>query len=567
MGLFGKKKPKLIKTTFGKLPDVKCEADLPDDLDTLIRLAQYFAIRKKDPEMAFYCDRRICQLDSGMTYAEARRRMAECYFRGFMVPRDVAKGEELFLQYMEAAITIYDVASVASAIVSYYKWGFCNIERLLPMAEKRIAADAKNGQPPFGLWLYDQLSLLHASAELINILGVSGHPTVYLRNFGGMGVCDAARYMALRLDDKMDRETLEQLAREGNIFAIGWLLNITPPYAENPSEKAKRAEYEKLMADAYARIRQNADYYTVERAGQRRDERKRQLLACRDFLQGRAEELPANYPLRKDADSLYGLMKGMKESYAVLCAAWAKDPSSLRGTAYDASKETFTRCAKKLSSRGWPLADYLMLLSAANKIVPDILGGGSMKGIYDRLCQKEYQPALDLQQQVTAETRQLAFLLRCNPQLVLEKQQEIVNRCTKACKEQEWYAAFDALIEAACWDCEAALEDKKALVIRSALRLERHQIPIESSTLRTRYEQAARYFNEPIAHLYMASYENDRRRNFTLAREHALKAMEYAHKSYLTYGGYIGDSQMEHLKESLAVIEKNIEVERQRGRY
>ena len=453
---FGKKAPakNTVKTPWGYVPLFTTEAALPRDLNQLRGMSYYYRNTEPNDQNAFLIDQKICELDTEGVYTEARRRLGICYFRGTQVPRDVKKGSELFLFWVDSALENGSYSGLRSAIVDYFSWGFTDCEHLLKVLNRRIEREHKENADPLGLWTYRFIFPLWQYSYVKNYITLKGTHMPYFMEWLQANTKTDYSYWITKIFARDEGVYMERDAADaGNIFAINdqleWYRRAHGDSARQRRSYAERiAELEKHQQAIFAPLKKEAAAHDHRQYAEQKARMDEKIKSCEPFFKGSQVCLPEEYPFYKGEGSLYHTMSKACESYRWLAQnSFANEKGNALLAEYNRHMKELTRRTNEMAEQNYLPGVFLQILAAGSMLIYglDVPGEEQILKKYEMLVEKGYADAIRMKTECRPEEIPLARRLRCNPQVTEDYRKELEDLCRKAYQEEDWRHAIQYL--------------------------------------------------------------------------------------------------------------------------
>lgn len=566
MGLFGfgKKTPpkNTVRTPWGYVPLFTAEENLPRDLNQLRGMSYYYRNTEINDRNAFIIDRKICELDTEGVYAEARKRLGICYFQGKLVQKDVKKGAELFLFWVDRALEEGSYLGLRSAVVDYFNWGFTDCEHLLKVLNKRIEREHRENSDPLGLWTYRFLFPLWQYSYVKNYITLKGTHMPYFMEWLQTNINIDYSYWITKIYAREEGVYFAHDAAEaGNIFAIYDQLEMyrrhktTQRIAE--LERQQRAIFEPLKKAAATHDHRQ---YAEEKA--RMDEKIRK---CEAFFRGTGICIHEDYPFYKGEGSLYHTMSEALKAYRWL----AGNPlAGERGDAlipeYNKRKDELIRYTNKMAEQNYLPGIFLQLLAAGSMLIygVDVPDEKQMLEKYEMLVEKGYADAIRMKTECRPEEIPLARKLRCNPQVTAAYRQELEDNCRDAFLKNDWENAVSYLYFAKREGGMGRMAACRDRIVGEATAMARDYLKRREYQKCENIAWYAAELGEAYAcHIMAVLYNNHKSDRYYLiqAEEYLKKAMNRRGSSLFD----LDDEFMTMIESNLGSVAENIEKSRQ----
>ena len=315
MGLFN-----LFKKS-NSIPKYRGEASLPDDLQTLYRMARFYgepSDSKPNIEInydySFVILTKLIGKDVNNEFMAARKLLGQQYMTGRGCAKNIEKGVYYYDMWMRYFLTNEaNLIFIDNELRTYFEYGFHNYEFLLNCAEERIRKDKINKTAPVGMGLYELFLPIWLYSEVSKKMNFYSrnikHYLLFLKeNFGEEKVA----YFAEPIGDYyVSNRNFNKYIDNGNILAIARALDL----------RTRNGEKDKILS---MKEKQMNNYLRLEKIQEKHDEKHRftvkkdhnaKLKKIWDFFFGPNFEVPQNYPFPYGDQSLYKMRIQAEERY------------------------------------------------------------------------------------------------------------------------------------------------------------------------------------------------------------------------------------------------------------
>ena len=447
MGLFGlgKKAPKnQMKTPWGYAPYFTSEDALPNDINQLRGMSYYYRNREPDERIAHIIHRKIVGMGTGFPYVEYNRYLGIDYFNGRVVPKDVSRGSELFLKWVDWAIEESSGGvNLQAAIVQYFNWGFTDCLHLLESLNKRIAKEHRENADLLGLWVYRLIFSVWQYSEVKKHIRLGGTHMPYFMQWlqDNMGI-DYSYWITKILAKEEGTHFTEDAAEAGNIFAIEQRIEYySHRKGDNAAQRRSIENNLRALQDRqkaiYDSLRKAAATHDHSRYVEQKERMDRQINKYADFFRGTRLWIPEDYPFFKGKGSVYHSISEAVKIYELMAKEAGYELRTKRC-------QEFSGYIKDLEGKGYLPAAFLKLQAAGESLLvgTDHLSNAEMRVLYNDLVEKGYADAIRLKTECRPEEIPLVRILRCNPEVTAAYRKELQDKCMEACDNKNWADAI-----------------------------------------------------------------------------------------------------------------------------